>query len=137
PEGGPMQRVGAVLVVAVLGLGGLLGWKILDQRAALTGPAGGSGVVEGTTVVLSSRVGGRIVALPVAEGAEVATGDVLVELDCAEPRAALSEGAARVQAARSQADAASRAAVAARSAADAARAGARAAEAQAAALATQ
>jgi HlyD family secretion protein len=63
-----MNRMVGGAVLAMLVLGGLLGWKILDKAAALEGPPGGSGTIEGREVRLSSRVGGRIARLEVAEG---------------------------------------------------------------------
>ncbi|MCB9664818.1 MAG: efflux RND transporter periplasmic adaptor subunit [Alphaproteobacteria bacterium] len=129
-----MPRAVIALGVAVAVLGGLLGWKVLDQRAALTGPAGGSGVVEATTVALASRVGGRIAEVHVEEGAEVAPGALLVTLDCVEPRALRDEAEAKVEAGRRQAEAARRAAAAAQAVTRAAEAGAVAAARQVEAL---
>ncbi len=127
--------IGVIVLLSVIVA--LLAWRIRQQRAALDAPAGGSGVIEGTTMRMSSRVGGRIEEIPVREGQAVKAGDLIVRLDCVEPRAALAEAEARVAAARDQADAAERAAEAARAAAGAAGATARAAEAQARAVQTQ
>ncbi|MCB9680940.1 MAG: HlyD family efflux transporter periplasmic adaptor subunit [Alphaproteobacteria bacterium] len=132
-----MKRIVAIVAVVVVVLVTLLGLKVYAQRAALDGPAGGSGVVEGTSVRVASRVGGRIVAQPVREGQQVHAGDVLAELDCIEPKAGLDEARARVQAAQEQASAAHRAADAAGQAVVAAEAGARAAAAQARAATAQ
>lgn len=132
-----MKRMMMVVVMAVLLLSVLLGSKIWAQRAALTGPAGGSGVVEGTTVRLSSRVGGRIDKIFVKEGQPVAEGDLVLQLDCVEPTAALAQAEAQVEAARQQAAAADRAAAAAGSASGAAHAVADAAEAQSRAVGAQ
>ena len=132
-----MKRMMIVVVVAVLVLSMLLGSKIWAQRLALTGPAGGSGVVEGTTVRLSSRVGGRINAIPVREGQAVAAGDLVLQLDCVEPTAALAQAAAQVEAARQQAAAADRVAGAAGATSGAAHAVAQAAEAQSRAVGAQ
>ncbi|MEZ4320020.1 MAG: efflux RND transporter periplasmic adaptor subunit [Myxococcota bacterium] len=132
-----MRRVIIGFVVAVVVLGGLLGWQVIAQSLALLAPAGGSGVIEGTTVRASSRVGGRIVALPHAEGEAVEAGTVLVQLDCIEARAGLAEAEARVVAAEQQAAAAERVAGAASQSAGAASQSARAASAQARALTAQ
>ena len=105
-----MKRMILVVMVAVVLLSGLLGYKVWAQHAALTGPAGGSGVVEGTTVRLSSRAGGRIEELPVREGQAVAAGDLVMRLDCIEATSALNQAEAQVEAARQQATAADRAA---------------------------
>lgn len=132
-----MRRVIIGFVVAVVVLGGLLTWQVVAQSLALLAPAGGSGVIEGTTVRLSSRVGGRIVELPFHEGDAVDAGAVLVKLDCIEARAGLAEAEARVEAARQQAEAAERAAGAASQSAGAASQSAKAASAQARAVTAQ
>ena len=129
-----MKRLFIALFLVVVVLVGLLGWKLRAQALALTGPAAGSGVVEGTTVRLSSRVGGRIVEVAVKEGQQVAEGDLILRFDCVEPDAALAQANAMVDAARRPAEAADLAADAAGVAVGAARAMAEAAEAQARAL---
>ncbi len=132
-----MRRFVVGFVVAVLVLGTLLVGKVALGRLAEMGPAGGSGIVEGTTLRLASRVGGRIQSIEVEEGQPVKAGDVLVRLDCIEARATLAEAEARAGAAREQAAAASEAADAAGAAAGAASAQAKAADAQARALTAQ
>jgi HlyD family secretion protein len=132
-----MRRMIAGFVIAVVGLGGLLGSQVWLQQRVLSGPAGGSGVIEGASVRLSSRVGGRITELTAAEGARVSAGEVLLRLDCVEARAGLAEATARVAAAREQAAAAEAAADAADAAAGAAHASAMAADAQARAVSVQ
>jgi HlyD family secretion protein len=132
-----MKRLVPVFLLAVLVLGGLLGWKLWDQDRALRAPAGGTGVVEGTTVHLASRVGGRISQLVVAEGQPVAAGDLVAKLDCVEPEAALAEARARLAAAREQASAAEKVAAAAAAQVGVAKASAGSATAQARALSTQ
>lgn len=101
-----MRRVIVILIVLVVGMGALIGGRLLRQRRALAGPSGGSGEIEGTTVDLSSRVGARILELRAREGQAVKQGDLLVSLDCADPEALLAEAAARLAAARAQAGAA-------------------------------
>jgi HlyD family secretion protein len=86
-----MKRVVAVVVVLTLALSGAIAWKIRAQNEAANGPPSGSGVVEGEAVDLSARLGARLLRVAVAEGEEVAAGDVVLELDCAEPTARLAE----------------------------------------------
>jgi HlyD family secretion protein len=100
-----MRRVIVILVVLVVVMSALIGGRLLRQRRALSGPSVGSGEIEGTTIDLSSRVGARIVQLPVREGQAVKKGDLLVALDCADPQAQLAEAEARLAAARAQAGA--------------------------------
>jgi HlyD family secretion protein len=69
-------------------------------RAAEHGPAGGSGVVEGVDVNVTSRIAARIVKVNVREGDVVKLGDVLVELDCTDSDAAFSQASAQLAAAQ-------------------------------------
>ena len=132
-----MKRVvGAALVLAVV-LAGLIAWKIRANDQALTRPSGGSGSLEGVVVDAASVVAGRLLHVSVREGATVQAGQLIAEIDCAEPRATLAEAEARLAGARAQAEAARSQADAASRATGVARAGATAARAQAAALAAQ
>lgn len=124
-----MKRVVIVLVVLVVVLGSLIALKLRQQAAALAAPAGGSGEIEGARVDLSSRVGARVTSVLVREGQPVKAGDLLVTLDCADPKAQLAEAEARLAAARAQA-------AAARAQVEAVRRSRGAAERQAARLAT-
>lgn len=135
-----MRRM--LLFVIVLGvvLFGALAYRIRAQERAETGPIRGSAIIEGDSVDHASRLAGRITRVAVEEGGTVAVGDVLVELDCAEPNARLAEAGARLAAAeaqlegaRAQIEIASRARRAASSAARAGAVSASVAEANAAA----
>lgn len=55
-----------------------------------------TGQIEGITVGAGSKIGGRVVAVPVGEGDRVKTGDVLVRLDDVEAQAALAAARANV-----------------------------------------
>jgi HlyD family secretion protein len=132
-----MRRVAIVFALLVLLLSGLIALRLWTQARALAAPSGGSGEIEGVVVDLSSRVGARILEVKVKEGQAVKAGDLLVELDCADPAAQLAEGQARLAAARAQAVAAAaqrESATRSRAAAGASR---DAAQAQAEALAAQ
>lgn len=132
-----MNRKIAVTVLVVVGLSGLLGWRLLVQDAALGGPTRGSGVVEGTTVRLVPKLAARVLSHEVEEGQQVEAGTLLVQLDCADAEAMLAEAEARLASGRAQAAAAAAQADAAGGAASAARRAAEAARSQAAALETQ
>jgi HlyD family secretion protein len=132
-----MRRVVVVLVVLATVLTVLISLRIWRQARALAAPAGGSGEIEGTAVDLSSKVGARIVEIPVREGQRVKAGDLVVRLDCADPAAMLAEAAARLAAAEAQAVAAGAQINASHSARLAAAAAEQAAQAQAEALAAQ
>src|SRR3989442_4071826 len=108
-----MRGIGLIvlglLLTAVLACHGGAALNAEPARAAtLAGaaPEGGSIRAEGRlatypggTVAISAEVGGRIVRLPLEEGMPVRKGDVLLELDCDEERAALTEARAQVAAA--------------------------------------
>lgn len=92
-------------------------WLVLALLAAActrreTGAVGASGRIEITEVTLSSKVGGRVVALLVGEGEEVKAGQVLVRLEGDEIEALLRQATAageRASARVAQAQAALRA----------------------------
>lgn len=132
-----MRRVAVILVALVVVLGGLIAVRLYTQARVLAAPSGGSGEIEGTIVDLSSRVGARILELPVREGDAVKAGQLVARLDCADPDAQLAESQARLAAARSQATAATAQLTASERNRLAARAGEEAARAQAEALAAQ
>jgi HlyD family secretion protein len=132
-----MRRVLVVLALLVVVLASLISLRLYRQRQALAAPSGGSGEIEGTRVDLSSRVGARILEMPVREGARVKKGDLVVRLDCADPLAQVAEAEARVAAARAQAIAAGANIQASRRSAVAAGAAESAAKAQASALEAQ
>jgi HlyD family secretion protein len=94
----------AVAVIAVPAL--LIGARLVTQEWALSGPAGGSGTIEGERVLVASRIGARLATLHVAEGDVVQAGQPIAALDCAELGAALEEARARLAAASAQARAA-------------------------------
>lgn len=129
----PVLAFGFITAVLLLLLGVRLWW----QNAELHGPAGGAGMIEGTSTVVSSKLSARVASLAVSEGQLVEAGTVLLTLDCAEPEAVLAEAEARLMVAEDQATAAGHVAQATRRSGAASKAASRAADAQAAALAAQ
>ncbi|GDX80865.1 hypothetical protein LBMAG42_26760 [Deltaproteobacteria bacterium] len=115
----------------------LLGVRLWWQNAELHGPAGGAGMIEGTSTIISSKLSARIATVGVHEGQQVEAGAALLTLDCAEPDAALAEAEARLTVAEDQAEAAGHSAAATRRSGAASKAVSKAADAQAAALAAQ
>jgi HlyD family secretion protein len=75
--------------------------RVRHLRAAEHGPAGGSGVIEGVDVNVTSRIAARITKVNVREGDIVKQGDVLVELLCTEQEAAFNQANADLAAAQS------------------------------------
>ncbi len=132
-----MKRVLIPLVVLVALITGALVWKLRAQEEALSGPPGGSGVVEGTDVELSTKLASRVTARPVKQGDKVKQGQLLLELDCTEPEAAVAEGEARLRAAKAQVAAAEAQSEAVGRNQDAARIGLSSGVAKVRALATQ
>ena len=55
-----------------------------------------TGTIEGTTIGVGSRVGGRIAEVGIKEGDAVTTTQVLVKLECGEQQAALNAANAKV-----------------------------------------
>lgn len=72
--------------------------------AAQPGPLRASGILEARTLLVSSDLGGRVVAIEVAEGDAVATGQPLLALDDSLLRPRLAQVDAAVAAARAQLD---------------------------------
>lgn len=125
-----MRRILIVLVVLVVVVSLGLWIKVRREDAVAAGAPGGSGVIEGVAIDVSSRLAARIASIAVEEGAAVTAGQVLVELECSEPLAALEAAKARLAAASSSAEAATAQASAAAGAATAAQAAALATGAQ-------
>ena len=116
-----MRRV--ILVLAVLSgvIAVALTVRLRQLEAAKRAPAGGTGTIEGTEVRITARLSARITAVHVREGDAVKAGQLLVELDCAEPEALLAEAKARLKSAEANVHAAHAAAAAAAGSAAAAR----------------
>jgi membrane fusion protein YbhG len=91
-----MKRALSLIGLLTAGLLVALVLLVRHLRAAEHGPAGGSGVVEGVDVNATSRISARITKVNVREGDVVRQGDVLVELDCTEGQATLSQLKARL-----------------------------------------
>ncbi len=91
-----MKRVLRVIVVLAVVLTVALVYRVRALREADKGPPGGTGVIEGVDVNVTSRMASRILTVAADEGDLVKAGDVLVTLDCATAEAALQEAAARL-----------------------------------------
>jgi HlyD family secretion protein len=92
----------ALILIGVLAAGLLVALvlRVRHLRAAEHGPAGGSGVIEGVDVNVTSRISARITKVNVREGDLVKLGDVVVELDCIDQNAALAQAKAQLAAAQ-------------------------------------
>ncbi|MBN1653512.1 MAG: efflux RND transporter periplasmic adaptor subunit [Deltaproteobacteria bacterium] len=94
-----MKRVLRVIILLAIALVVALIFRVRHLRSARSGPPGGTGVIEGVDVNVTSRIPTRIVKITVDEGDMVKAGDIVVELDCVEYEAALAEATARLAAA--------------------------------------
>lgn len=118
-----MKRFIIAFVVLAAILAVVLATQLRRQSAAAEGPAGSSGVIEGTRVAIMPRLGSRVLAVAVREGDTVVKDQVLVTLDCTEPKAALAQAEAAGAAAEAQLRMAEAGVAAAEAAAEAAGAG--------------
>lgn len=125
-----MKRIVGVFAVLVVALSLGLYLKVRENRASLTGPSGGSGIIEGVEVDVVARIPSRILAVEVEEGDAVEAGQAIVRLDCREQEALL-------RAATAKRDAAHRSAQAAKAQVEAALGAAQAASAQVGAVGAQ
>ncbi|MBK8013009.1 MAG: efflux RND transporter periplasmic adaptor subunit [Deltaproteobacteria bacterium] len=131
-----MKRFAVVFSLLIATFVILLARKVIENDEAASRASGGSGVVEGLEVDVTSRIMSRIVEITAKEGDKVERGAVLVRLDCDEPLALNEAAKARLAAAQHQAEAAKAQLEAALGAASAASANVSAAGAQKEALET-
>lgn len=88
--------VGAAVVIALV-------WIVL----AWIGGRGGveySGTIETREIQIGSKVGGRVIAVPVEEGQQVKAGALLVRFECDELKAQRAQAAAEVEQAQADMD---------------------------------
>jgi HlyD family secretion protein len=88
----------AAIVIALVGSV----WLVTGRRSAGPSVVEGSGQIEGTEVVVGTKIAGRITWLPVNEGGPVASGQVLVRLSADDLRADVRQADAQVLVARAQ-----------------------------------
>ena len=127
------------MFVAVLAAGLVIALvvRVIQLRSASQVPPGGTGVIEGVDVNVTSRIATRIAKVLVQEGDVVKLGQVVVELDCTDQDAALDQARAQLAAATSSSDASRAGAESAARTAQAAHASATAAHGQLDALEAQ
>jgi HlyD family secretion protein len=125
-----MKKILVILLVLVVVLAVTLSIRIHQLNASQRAPSGGSGTIEATEVNIAPRLAGRLIGVRAREGDDVKAGELLVELDCAEPEAIAAEAKARLQVALASVNSARSAAEAAQGSTSAAYYGAIAASAQ-------
>lgn len=94
----PPVRIAAVILV--IGVAGLLGWRLLGPEARQ--PRRLSGYVEGETLYVGAANAGLVSVVAVRRGDRVAAGQPLFALDAAQLTAARDQAAAQVAMARAQ-----------------------------------
>jgi HlyD family secretion protein len=97
------------IVLLVIVLGAIAWWWYFgggNAGAATSGALTASGTIEATEIRLSPELGGRVLAVNVAEGDSVEAGAPLVELDAALLNAQRAQAEAALKAAQSAAEAA-------------------------------
>lgn len=93
--------VRALIILSVL-LSIALGWNIWEQRKEESRAPGSSGIIEGTRVLVSSRIASRIMEMSVEEGQRVQKSEILAKLDCTEADALVASAQARAEATKFQ-----------------------------------
>jgi HlyD family secretion protein len=93
-----MRKALVFLALLAAGLLVALVVRVVQLRSAGHGPPGGTGVVEGLDVDVTSRLATRITKVLAREGDVVAEGQPLVELDCTTSRASLEHARAQLAA---------------------------------------
>jgi len=108
-----MKRLLIIAMLLTASLVTAIVFKLKAQTAALAGPPGGSGVIEGTDVDVASQISARVERVEVKKGQAVKQGQLLVVLDCSDVNATIAAAQAGVAAAEAQTAAANAAAHAA------------------------
>jgi HlyD family secretion protein len=132
-----VKKALAFVAVLVVVLVVALAARVIQLRSADRGAPGGTGVIEGVDVNVTSRLATRITQVEVREGDTVKQGQPVVELDCTDQGAALVQARASLAGATASADASTSGAQSASRSASAARANVSAAASQLAVLAAQ
>lgn len=97
-----MKRLLIVAVLLTVGLVTAIVFKLRAQSAALAGPPGGSGVIEGTEIDIAAQISARVERLETKKGQWVKQGQLLAVLDCADVNATIADAQARLAAAEAQ-----------------------------------
>ena len=97
-----MKRLLVIVVLLTALLIAAIVLKLRAQSAALAGPPGGSGIIEGTDVDIAAQISARVERVDVKKGQWVKQGALLAVLDCADVNAAVADAQARVAAADAQ-----------------------------------
>lgn len=95
-----------MLAAILTGAAALLLWQAQGRRGLPEGLIQANGRIEGDTIIVASKMAGRIVDLSVREGDSVQSNQVLVQIDDGIARARLAQAQADIEAARARVGAA-------------------------------
>jgi HlyD family secretion protein len=115
-----VKKALAFVAVLAVALAIALVVRVIQLRSAGQGPPGGTGVIEGVDVNVTSRIATRIDKVLVREGDVVKEGQTVVALDCTDQNAAREQARAQLAAATATFDASHAGAVSAARSASAA-----------------
>lgn len=94
------SRSGLAAAIVIMLLGSV--WLVAGRRPLGSPVVEGSGQIEGTEIVVGTKIAGRIAWFPLEEGGRVASGQVLVRLSADDLGADVRQAEAQVLAARAQ-----------------------------------
>ncbi len=114
------QLIAGVLLVLALSV--VIAYRVRAQSAYKHAPSGGSATLEGTDLVVATKVGGRLTEVLAQEGDSVVAGQIVARLDCDDQQATLDVAEARERQSEAQIALAKTGVTNAKEAADAARA---------------
>lgn len=95
-----LRRLLTVALLVLLGAGAFFLWKFGQPAGLPPGIAAGNGRLEATEVDVATKVGGRLAAVRVREGDDVARDQAVAELDADDLKARLRAAEAQVRQAR-------------------------------------
>jgi len=99
-----IRRLSVIALLLVLGLGAVFAFMYRRGETLPPGIASGNGRLDATEVDIATKVGGRLATVTVREGDDVASGQVLGELDAEDLKAQLRAAEAQVIQARRSVD---------------------------------
>lgn len=91
------RRLSVIALVLLIGAAGFVYWQRNNSSNLPPGIASGNGRLEATEVDIATKVAGRLAAVRVREGDEVAIGQIVAELDVEDLKAQLRAAEAQVR----------------------------------------
>jgi len=91
-----------VLIPVAMLILGVVAWILWPRGGTENDRLEASGTIEATEVDIASKIPGRVIAIPVTEGEQVRSGQVVAELDAAEIEAQVAQARALVAVAKTR-----------------------------------